>query len=43
VYAAEREHDLQIVGLDRLTPLSLHREAARRTEPRKSALLTTVC
>jgi MFS superfamily sulfate permease-like transporter len=32
---SEREQDVKIVNLDRLTPLSHHREATRRAEPRR--------
>lgn len=39
---AQRECDIRIVDLDRLTPLSHHREAARRAEPRRHALLTVL-
>lgn len=43
VRAAERECKLECAGLSRLTPLSPHREAARRAEPRSSALRTALC
>jgi MFS superfamily sulfate permease-like transporter len=39
---AEKEHDIKIVDLDRLTPMSHHREAARRAEPRRYGLLTVL-
>lgn len=39
---AERDYDIRIVDLERLTPLSHHRESARRAEPRRYDLLTVL-
>lgn len=43
VRVAEREYDLQLIGLNKLTPLSPHREAARRAEPRSYDFRTAFC
>lgn len=39
---AEKGHDIEIIDLDRLTPLSRHRESARRAEPRRHGLITVM-
>jgi MFS superfamily sulfate permease-like transporter len=40
---AEREHQVMIVGLDRLVPLSEHKEAARRSSDNSRRVVIATC
>ncbi len=35
LHVAQRENDIKLISIERLTPLSTHGEASRRTEPRR--------